>query len=703
MDTKRLIPLMIVVMAVAIGWQYFIGYLYKINPQWKQPGQEIAATQPAEVSQPGQTTSPTAAPTLQVGTTFPSTLPSTLPVGTVALPPAPVAPPGLQVGDADVETSVPTTGFAIGSMLPNDPTFSMGLRINPIGAGLDEVVLNAYKPPVKQATGAYTFQQPYLGMEDVTRPLATRQVVVNGQVIDLSRVTWIPLSTNATSATFGVVINDARGVALLNVRKNFEVFPTTAPGMGYEMVVKQTFENLTAAPVTVRTTFNGPNTPPRELEHGYDRQVITGYESSGRVLLGHRTVEEFGKDAPSYELKNDKNGHPIVWGGQGSVYFNAIVLPTPITQGSIVPTYISRVTASAINPDSAPETRKIAMTFETGDLTIAPASNVSIPVTVFFGPKKRSLLKSDYYALAPRNYDETLLLTGGCTMCTFQSVVDVLVWLLDKFHTLTRDWGLAIIMLVCLVRILLHPITKKSTINMQKMTKLGPEAERLKKKYGDNKEELNRQMMQLYKSQGFAPVLGCLPMFLQMPIWIALYSSLQSTFELRQQPFLYGLTWINDLAKPDHLIEFDTSYVLPLGIVFSGINLLPFLLAVVFWMQVKLQPKAPNPTPEQAQQQKMMQWITLLFPIFLYSGPSGLNIYILTSTTIGIIEAKIIRDHIKKREELEKEVVIVDGPTPKYDKAPPKTKGKLAQWIESLQAKAEQMQKNQGNQSKKKK
>ena len=82
MDTKRLIPLMIVVMAVAIGWQYFIGYLYKINPQWKQPGQEIAATQPAEVSQPGQTTSPTGTPTLQVGTTFPSTLPSTLPVGT---------------------------------------------------------------------------------------------------------------------------------------------------------------------------------------------------------------------------------------------------------------------------------------------------------------------------------------------------------------------------------------------------------------------------------------------------------------------------------------------------------------------------------------------------------------------------------------------------------------------------------------------
>ena len=134
-------------------------------------------------------------------------------------------------------------------------------------------------------------------------------------------------------------------------------------------------------------------------------------------------------------------------------------------------------------------------------------------------------------------------------------------FILTTFHAVFRDWGLAIIGLVCLVRLLLHPITKKSQINMMQMSKMGPEIERLKKKYGDNKDELNKAMMGVYKQQGLTPVLGCLPMFLQTPIWIALWSALQSTFELRQAGFLrwehVHLTWISDLSHPDALITFS--------------------------------------------------------------------------------------------------------------------------------------------------
>jgi len=167
------------------------------------------------------------------------------------------------------------------------------------------------------------------------------------------------------------------------------------------------------------------------------------------------------------------------------------------------------------------------------------------------------------------------------------------------------------------------------------MGKMGPEIERLKKKYGDDKDELNKAMMQVYKQQGFTPVLGCLPMFLQMPIWIALYAALNSTFELRQEPFLWGWTWIKDLARPDHLITW-APIKLFWGIEIGALNILPILLAVVFFLQQKYTPKPPATTPEQQQQQKMMQWMSLLFPVFLYNGPSGLNLYILTSTTIGI-------------------------------------------------------------------
>jgi YidC/Oxa1 family membrane protein insertase len=188
-------------------------------------------------------------------------------------------------------------------------------------------------------------------------------------------------------------------------------------------------------------------------------------------------------------------------------------------------------------------------------------------------------------------------------------------------------------------------------------------------------------------------------MLLQTPIWIALWQALQSTFELRQAPFLWGFTWIHDLSKPDHLITFH-----PIPLVFSwtlsAINILPILMGVVFFVQTKFQPKPAAMTKEQESQQKMMQWMMpLIFPLMLYNGPSGLNLYIFTSTGIGIIESKIIRDHIRQREEEEKAGrVIVDAgkkfkggsgkALPSTDQ--PKPRG-LMGWVAQLQDRAEQV------------
>src|ERR1041385_7128215 len=171
-------------------------------------------------------------------------------------------------------------------------------------------------------------------------------------------------------------------------------------------------------------------------------------------------------------------------------------------------------------------------------------------------------------------------------------------------------------------------------------------------------------MMALYKEQGVGAYLGCLPMFLQMPIWIALWQALQTTFELRQADFLWGALWFHDLSRPDRLIAFSQPFVIPLlGWQLRSINLLPILLAVVFYLQQEFTPKPPATTPEQETQQKMMKWMSLLFPIFLYSQPSGLNLYILTSTSIGIVESKRNRDHIKQKEEEEKAgKIFVDAP-----------------------------------------
>jgi YidC/Oxa1 family membrane protein insertase len=301
-----------------------------------------------------------------------------------------------------------------------------------------------------------------------------------------------------------------------------------------------------------------------------------------------------------------------------------------------------------------------------------------------------------------------------CAFCTFQPLINVLVSMLGIFHFVLRDWGLAIIALVLLVRLILHPITKRSQVSMMKMSKMGPEMERLKQKYGDDKDELNRQMMQFYKTQGAGPILGCLPLFLQMPIWIALWSALQSTFELRQAPFLWGLTWIDDLSKPDALFSFHP-ITLPFGMHVSALNILPILMAIVTWLNQKYTPQPVATTPEQQQQQKMMKWMTLIFPLMFYNMPSGLNLYYVTSMAVGILESKRIRDHIKEREEAEKAgKVIIDpgkkkkgrgddfGTPARRSPEPDKPQGWFARKMAEVQSRVAEIQRQAEKQQKKK-
>ncbi|MGN6727258.1 MAG: membrane protein insertase YidC, partial [Tepidisphaeraceae bacterium] len=372
-----------------------------------------------------------------------------------------------------------------------------------------------------------------------------------------------------------------------------------------------------------------------------------------------------------------------LWFGAGGNYFNGIVRPEKTS-------WIKDASATALNPDADAHLREVALQLQTTDMTLAPGASQTVAAKVFFGPRQRDLLKNAYYAAPGIEYQHTLDITSSCAWCTFSWLVDVLMMLLGVFHAVLRDWGLAIIALVFLVRAILHPITKRSQVNMAQMGKMGPEIERIKKKYGDDKEAMNRAMMQFYKSHGATPVLGCLPMFLQMPIWIALYSGLSSTFELRQQPFLYGLTWIKDLSQPDHLIKFS-SPIQFLLFHFDGINVLPILMGVAYFLQQKFTPKPPATTPEQQQQQKMMQWMTLLFPLMLYSSPSGLNLYIFTSTVFGIIESKIVRKHIAEREAAAKTgPLIVDGEVlDARDAEPKKQGGGLMGWFTKLQAMAD--------------
>jgi len=293
---------------------------------------------------------------------------------------------------------------------------------------------------------------------------------------------------------------------------------------------------------------------------------------------------------------------------------------------------------------------------------------------IFAGPKKVDMFSTVGAPHFKPLYKELNYLGAidlkGC-YCSSDLLTLGMIWLLKKISVITfGNYGVAIMILVVLVRVVLHPLTKKSQVNMMKMQKLGPEMEKLKKKYADDKETLQKEMMKFYKHQGATPVLGCLPMFLQMPIWVSLWGSLGAAVELRHAAFLP--IWITDLAAPDVLVSWGGNFLLPLlGSMVGPIrsfNLLPLLLTVAMYFQTKYTPQMTQPTaaatPEQERQKKMMQYMMpVMMLLFFYNAASGLTLYIMTSTFAGLAEQWVIRRHIEARQAAEAaEVTSVKAP-----------------------------------------
>jgi YidC/Oxa1 family membrane protein insertase len=188
-----------------------------------------------------------------------------------------------------------------------------------------------------------------------------------------------------------------------------------------------------------------------------------------------------------------------------------------------------------------------------------------------------------------------------------------LLSIMKWFHGLIGNWGVAIILLTLLVKAVTFPLTYKSMKSMKQMAAIQPELQRLRERYKDDKEALNREMITLMRTKGYNPVAGCLPMIVQMPVFFALYKVLYSAIELYHAPF-FG--WILDLSSKDPF------YVTPI------------LLTGTMYFQQKLTPN----TATDPMQQKMMQWMPVIFGLFMISLPSGLSLYMLVNALAGIVQ-----------------------------------------------------------------
>jgi YidC/Oxa1 family membrane protein insertase len=270
---------------------------------------------------------------------------------------------------------------------------------------------------------------------------------------------------------------------------------------------------------------------------------------------------------------------------------------------------------------------------------VGPGESNSQRFDVYLGPKEREYLAAAWPSL---NDTRRYFSQRWNFMDRFAKF---LLWMLNGFYAVIPSYGIAIILLTILVRGVMFPLTFKSMKSMKRMQKLAPELEALKEKYKDDQQEFQKQMMQLYREKGINPVSSCLPMLLQLPVFIALYRMLWTSYELRGAPFvllnLGDYRWISDLSEPDALIPLPFLSTVPfVGEYIQFLNLLPILGGVAIWVSSKFM------TPTAAVQSEQQKIITNIMPIFMvvvvYNMAAGLNLYILTSTVLGIAQNKLI-------------------------------------------------------------
>jgi YidC/Oxa1 family membrane protein insertase len=241
---------------------------------------------------------------------------------------------------------------------------------------------------------------------------------------------------------------------------------------------------------------------------------------------------------------------------------------------------------------------------------------------LYFGPKKSDVLAS-------LNVKAEKIIDFGW----FDVIAKPMVWLLDFFNRFTHNYGIDIILLTILIKIIFHPLSIMSFKNMAKMQAVQPEIKKLQEKYKDDKARLNQELMGIYKSRGVNPMSGCLPMLPQIPVFFALYKALSGAIELRHAPFLW---WINDLSAPEDLFSFTVmGYTIP-------IRLLPIIMGVTQVIQQKMTPTSADPM-----QQKMMMFMPIVFTFIFWGFPSGLVLYWLVYNVASIAQQYYINKKLK--------------------------------------------------------
>jgi YidC/Oxa1 family membrane protein insertase len=354
---------------------------------------------------------------------------------------------------------------------------------------------------------------------------------------------------------------------------------------------------------------------------------VAGYYILHEGLIGY--LGDQGLKEETYAKMDDKKLETFdnvtnAWLGITDKYWAAALIPD--TNAKLQAQFISR----PVGPRHDYETA-----YYLAPQTIAPGATGSADTRLFAGAKEVSVIDGYNEALKLNHFD--LLIDWGF----FYFITKPLFVAMDWIYHRVGNFGIAILLITILIKILFFPLANKSYASMAKMKAVQPEMAAIRERYAEDKVKQQQAMMELYKKEKINPLAGCLPILIQVPVFFALYKVLFVTIEMRHAPF-FG--WIKDLSAPDPttvfnlfgLIPWDPT-VLPVVGPFLQLGAWPLIMGVTMWLQMKLNPAPPDPT-----QQMIFNWMPVIFTFMLANFSAGLVIYWAWNNTLSVIQQSVI-------------------------------------------------------------
>lgn len=611
MDQKRLLLFVVLSMSILIGWNAFV--VPRIKPNKPAPrAAERGHHEPDRPADEAVADKPAAARDAEVG---PGARGDAQTAETGADVPADEKP--VEAAPAQA-VAFPLKLVELGS-LEADSGFRQRVTLTSQGAAVEKIELGRYPaiekpyPPLAVVGGS--------GGVPFTLETAVPQVDAKSARSNWELATVEPAEAPHTAATFRLTSAD------IDVEKRYELAQVAPQASGsdeapaYQLRFSLKFTNRASAPRSVNYELQGPTGVPLENVDNTQkfRDIVAGFVG-GPGEVDHAMLSA----SAIADGKTEQWRRAFDYIGVDVQYFAVLICPVEDQRKT---PYIKVATQETIGRlPTQKERTDISVLLTSVDIDLAAAgdpqgkNSVTHEYKLFAGPKHDAILPRGAEAVIDYGW--------------FGFISRKLVLLLKGFHAVFGSWGIAIICLTVVVRGVMFPLSIKQARGAAKMQELQPELAALKEKYGKDKEKFARAQMELFSKHNYNPLAGCLPIFLQLPVFMGLYQALNHAVDLRMAKFL----WIENLAAPDAL--FQLGFALPfLG--WKEFNLLPFITIALFIVQQKMF-MPPPANEEQAMQQKMMNFMMVFMGVMFYKVPAGLCVYFIASSLWGLAERKLL-------------------------------------------------------------